>query len=170
MLKQRQERRSDSTEDVSASRQSGFTIIEVLIVLAIAGLIMVVVLLAVPALQRSQRNNSRKTDARSTLSSLNEFISNNGGRLPSAACSDAGTGGGQCSFLLNYKTGYFATANISYVPSGGTLPTSVGTDKLILLGGATCTSATATPTAGQQHQIAAYYYTEGSTSSQCVSE
>ena len=42
--------------------QEGFTIIEVLIVLAIAGLIMVVVFLAVPNLQKSQRNNSRKTD------------------------------------------------------------------------------------------------------------
>ena len=48
------------------SRQDGqgFTIIEVLIVLAIAGLIMVVVFLAVPALQRNSRNNSRKADAR----------------------------------------------------------------------------------------------------------
>lgn len=45
-------------------RDKGFTIVEVLIVLAIAGLIMVVVFLAVPQLQRNNRNNTRKTDAR----------------------------------------------------------------------------------------------------------
>lgn len=44
--------------------EKGFTIIEVLIVLAIAGLVMVIVFLAVPSLQRNSRNNSRKTDAR----------------------------------------------------------------------------------------------------------
>ena len=36
--------------------RSGFTIIEIMIVLAIAGLIMLIVFLAVPALQRASRN------------------------------------------------------------------------------------------------------------------
>jgi prepilin-type N-terminal cleavage/methylation domain-containing protein len=39
-------------------REAGFTIIEVLIVLAIAALILLIVFLAVPALQRNARNNS----------------------------------------------------------------------------------------------------------------
>ena len=43
-------------------RNQGFTIIEVMIVLAIAGLIMLIVFLAVPALQRNQRNTARKQD------------------------------------------------------------------------------------------------------------
>ncbi len=69
----------------SLSRGSrGFTIIEVLIVLAIAGLIMVVVFLAVPALQRNQRNQSRKTDGKNILALANEYVSNNGGALPTA--------------------------------------------------------------------------------------
>lgn len=45
------------------SNQVGFTVIELLIVLAIAGLIMTIVFLAVPALQRNSRNSSRKKDA-----------------------------------------------------------------------------------------------------------
>lgn len=40
----------------------GFTIIEVVLVLAIAGLIFLMVFLALPALQRSQRDTQRKND------------------------------------------------------------------------------------------------------------
>ena len=40
----------------------GFTIIEVALVLAIAGLIFLVVFLALPALQRSQRDTARRQD------------------------------------------------------------------------------------------------------------
>lgn len=64
--------------------QKGFTIIEVLIVLAIAGLIMVVVFLAVPALQRSGRNNALNTDANNILASVGDYSTNNGGTLPKA--------------------------------------------------------------------------------------
>ena len=66
-----------------SKNQSGFTIIEVLIVLAIAGLIMVVVFLAVPALQRSGRNNALNTDANNIFSGVNNYVSNNNGSLPS---------------------------------------------------------------------------------------
>ena len=68
-------------------RQEGFTIIEVLIVLAIAGLIMVVVFLAVPALQRSQRNNQTKTEANNILSAYSNSVSNNGGSNLTASVS-----------------------------------------------------------------------------------
>ena len=49
------------------NRKDGFTIIEVLIVLAIAGLIMLIVFLAVPALQRNSRNTQRKNDVANIL-------------------------------------------------------------------------------------------------------
>ncbi len=77
MLKQLQKRRA-------AARQQGFTIIEVLIVLAVAGLIMVVVFLAVPALQRSGRNNGLNTSANNVLSAVGTYMSNNGGTTPAA--------------------------------------------------------------------------------------
>lgn len=63
-------------------RQEGFTIIEVLIVLAIAGLIILIVFLAVPALQRNSRNTQYKNDASSLISAATEFVNNNGGTLP----------------------------------------------------------------------------------------
>ncbi len=71
----------------------GFTIIEVLIVLAIAGLILLIVFLAVPALQRNSRNTSYRSEATRLLAVTTEFTNNNNGTLPaSSTCS--GTGGG----------------------------------------------------------------------------
>lgn len=64
------------------SKKSGFTIIEVLIVLAIIGLIMVVVFLAVPAIQRAGRNNAYNTNANNVLSGVNTFSNNNNGKIP----------------------------------------------------------------------------------------
>lgn len=66
----------------------GFTIIEVLIVLAIAGLIMLIVFLAVPALQRNSRNSGRRSDVGRIGSEVTEFVSNNNGTLPVAADND----------------------------------------------------------------------------------
>jgi prepilin-type N-terminal cleavage/methylation domain-containing protein len=57
----------------------GFTIIEVLIVLAIAGLIMIIVFLAVPALQRNQRNQSYRTEANNISAAYQELSSNSNG-------------------------------------------------------------------------------------------
>ena len=64
--------------------RKGFTIIEVMIVLAIAGLIMLIVFLAVPALQRTARNTTRKNDASAIAAAVADFIDNNGGSLPNA--------------------------------------------------------------------------------------
>lgn len=62
--------------------QKGFTIIEVLIVLAIAGLILLIVFLAVPALQRNSRNTSAKNDVSAVLGGISEFQAANNGQMP----------------------------------------------------------------------------------------
>lgn len=46
--------------DKDFSSKKGFTIIEVVLVLAVAGLIFLMVFIALPALQRSQRDSQRK--------------------------------------------------------------------------------------------------------------
>ncbi|HUB93124.1 MAG TPA: type II secretion system protein [Verrucomicrobiae bacterium] len=153
----------------SGNKEGGFTIIEVLIVLAIAGLIMVVVFLAVPNLQRSQRNNSRKTDANNILSSLSDYVSNNGGALPAAACGGANT---VCSFVSSINLGYFTAANVSFatsVPANQPTPTD---NQVFIYGDAVCTSAAGTPTAtgANSRNIAVYYGIEGSVTTQCISE
>lgn len=68
--------------NLKKSNNKGFTIIEVMIVLAIAGLIILIVLLAIPALQRNGRNTAIKNDAAAVAAALNEFKSNNDGDSP----------------------------------------------------------------------------------------
>jgi prepilin-type N-terminal cleavage/methylation domain-containing protein len=65
--------------------KKGFTIIEVVLVLAIAGLIFLMVFIALPALQRSQRNTRRRQDMSRILSSFTDYAANNGGKVPSDA-------------------------------------------------------------------------------------
>jgi prepilin-type N-terminal cleavage/methylation domain-containing protein len=65
-------------------KQKGFTIIEVVLVLAIAGLIFMVVFLALPGLQRSQRDTQRKQDVGRFVAQLTTYQGNNKGALPCA--------------------------------------------------------------------------------------
>ncbi|MBR3332382.1 type II secretion system protein [Candidatus Saccharibacteria bacterium] len=60
--------------------REGFTIIEVVLVLAIAGLIFLMVFIALPALQRSQRDTSRRNDMSRVDTSLVQYQTNNSSR------------------------------------------------------------------------------------------
>jgi len=63
----------------------GFTIIEVTLVLAIAGLIFLVVFLALPQLQKSQRDSVRKSDVGRLIAAIATQAANAGsGGLPSS--------------------------------------------------------------------------------------
>lgn len=77
------------------SNNKGFTIIEVVLVLAIAGLIFLIVFLALPQLQRSRRDTQRKNDAGRVVASLESYAGNNNGEYP-----DNGTA--QTDFVDNY--------------------------------------------------------------------
>lgn len=63
-------------------KEKGFTIIEVVLVLAIAGLIFLMVFIALPALQRGQRDTQRKNDLARAITAVNNYQSNNRGTLP----------------------------------------------------------------------------------------
>ena len=65
-------------------KDKGFTIIEVVLVLAIAGLIFLMVFIALPALQRSQRDAQRKTDLTRATTALTSYTSNNRNKVPAA--------------------------------------------------------------------------------------
>ena len=56
--------------------KEGFTIIEVVLVLAIAGLIFLMVFVALPALQRSQRDTARRNDIARVDTSLTQYQTN----------------------------------------------------------------------------------------------
>lgn len=61
-------------DDLYGKKDDGFTIVEVMIVLAIAGLIILIVFLAVPALQRNSRNTQRSNDASMIGGAFNECL------------------------------------------------------------------------------------------------
>lgn len=63
--------------------KSGFTIIEVVLVLAIAGMIFMIVFLAVPAMQRNQRDTRRKADLNRAIAAVSQYKSSHRGQLPS---------------------------------------------------------------------------------------
>lgn len=71
--------------NLQKQRDEGFTIIEVVLVLAIGALIMLMVFIALPALQRNQRDNARKNDVSRLQSEINNYKSRNRGSLPSSA-------------------------------------------------------------------------------------
>ena len=134
----------------------GFTIIEVLIVLAIAGLIMLVVFLAVPNLQRSQRNSQYKNEAAALIGSYNEFTSNNGGAVPAA--SGSGTANSDAAKI-------YAGSNVKNI-STLTIEAQAGTTKpslttAVLRTGAKCSAVNSDTTpAGSTRQGALLYVTE----------
>lgn len=66
------------------NNMKGFTIIEVVLVLAIAGLIFLMVFVALPALQRNQRDQARKNDVSTVAGAVTSFSSNNRGAFPDA--------------------------------------------------------------------------------------
>lgn len=81
--------------------KSGFTIIEVVLVLAIAGLIFLMVFIALPALQRGQRDTQRRNDMSRFMSQLSQYQANNNGKVPLGG-SDAATVSEYNSFISKY--------------------------------------------------------------------
>jgi len=69
----------------------GFTIVETLIVLAIAATIILVVLLAVPGLQRGSRNTTARTAASNIIAGWNEQVAALNGASPGVPTAAAGT-------------------------------------------------------------------------------
>ena len=80
-------------------KKSGFTIIEVVLVLAIAGLIFLMVFIALPALQRNQRDTQRKNDMVMLKDAIDRYKTNNRGKIPFP---DSGGYFSETPFGINY--------------------------------------------------------------------
>jgi prepilin-type N-terminal cleavage/methylation domain-containing protein len=159
----------------NVKREDGFTIIEVLIVLAIAGLIMLIVFLAVPALQRNARNTSRKSDASSLASALSEYINNNDGQLP-ASCTGTAC---NSTFLNNWKPGFYTAPNVTYTDnttSGASMGDPKNLDNISIGSYLTCgsgaTAGQATSSGASSRSVAIVYDVEtgsgGTGMEQCI--
>ena len=62
--------------------KKGFTIIEVVLVLAVAGLIFMMVFLGYPALRRSQNDTQRRDQLAALVTQITQYQANNRNRLP----------------------------------------------------------------------------------------
>ena len=85
--------------------KKGFTIIEVVLVLAIAGLIFLMVFIALPALQRNQRDTQRKNDLSRVQSAVNSYQANNKGKVPDAT---------NATVLTNFTNDYLKSNGDSF--------------------------------------------------------
>lgn len=94
-------------------REEGFTIIEVMIVLAIAGLIMVIVFIAVPQLQRNSRDRRRQDTVGRIKAELDTYAGNNNGNYPFRN----GTGTGS---MADFNSRYITNKVEAKDPSSGT--------------------------------------------------
>jgi prepilin-type N-terminal cleavage/methylation domain-containing protein len=99
-------------------REKGFTLIEIVLVMAIAGLILVIVFLALQGAQKSRRDNARKHDAARMLSAVESCASNNNGKYVN------------CTGALVISGGYFSP---NVTPDGGTYTAAGATTSSFLV-------------------------------------
>ncbi len=102
-------------------KDKGFTLIEVVIVLAIAALIILVVLQAVSAAQKSNRDSTRKTEGARMVSAFEEYLSNNNGVYPpDTATAQAAIVKYDAALGSKYPAANFLTASYTAKPASGT--------------------------------------------------
>lgn len=123
-----------------AIKGKGFTIIEVVLVLAIAGLIFLMVFIALPALQSSQRDTARKNDASVVASAVTSYTSNNRGTFPTTlqlTGSATGTPGG---YVANVSTN---TSTIKINATTGAQQLTATNSNIVITKGTACGAAPA---------------------------
>lgn len=153
-------------------KDAGFTIIEVMIVLAIAGLIMLIVFLAVPALQRNSHNTSIKNDVAGLLAGMNEATNNNNGTAPTSLANGSQTavditnssvtGYNKATVKLGYVDGSALGATITKLSGTANAVTTAGTVKLYT--NAVCSGNGATSTNATTRNYVALFALEGGAS------
>lgn len=139
------------------SDQSGFTIIEVMIVLAIAGLIILIVFLAIPALQRNARNTETRSEVSRILGATSEFVSNRNGTQPTPSTST--TSGSDAAAVKDLAATKNITTIVIEAENGTTAP---GASQAVIRLAAKCNAANNETDPGTGRQIAIVYQAENS--------
>ena len=88
-------------EYLESRREAGFTLIELVVVVGIAALILVGVLVFVPTVQQSRRDNARKDALNKIASQVERYASDNSGTYPTQANVAAALNG--TSYLANIR-------------------------------------------------------------------
>ncbi len=132
--------------------KKGFTLIEVVIVLAIAGLIFVIVFLAVSQAQAARRDTQRHQDANQYVAAVNQYAGNNGGSIPASAAQAS-------SILTTYLPSLTSPSGTPYTVSYATTGTP-GEAQLIDHAGAICSGNAMTATGAAARNFAVLYFQE----------
>lgn len=161
---------------VRNNKDSGFTIIEVVLVLAIAALIFLMVFIALPALQNSQRDTQRKSDVARVSTQVSNYASANRGKIPGSLITALGASGK--SFVQSYLGGAVPTVGgeeyqdpktgegYTFLATGGT-PTTIGV--IGYAPGKVCaTDGTGGYVGGSARQYAVSVFLEGQKAPHCV--
>jgi len=113
-------------------KQEGFTLIEIVLVLAIAAFIILMVFLALRGAQQAQRDTQRKQAGASFVAYVEQLISNSNGVVPAT--------------VTTWTSGPNSPDNAPYLLSSGTTASSTA-DSIVYTGpGYVCTGSTATIT------------------------
>jgi prepilin-type N-terminal cleavage/methylation domain-containing protein len=143
------------------NKQSGFTLIEVVLVLAIGALIILMAILAFSGASRSRRDTSRASLAGTIQAAVEQSASNNNGAYP--------TGSEFTDLSATNKWADPATGTGGVVTNVGTLPT---TPSVVYVPNGVCATPSTLGTTLTGTTITAYaivYYQEGSKKAVCKS-
>ena len=147
------------------NKEKGFTIIEVVLVLAIAGLIFLMVFIALPALQRNQRDTARRNDVSTVASAFTTATNNNRGTAPAngtiASTQFGSTATGVPDFA-RYLDDLSDNTTSVVVRDRGTATTISPTDgEVVIVKNARCGAAGSAVSAGTARQVAIFTLLEG---------
>lgn len=145
--------------------KKGFTLIEVVIVLAIAALILVIVFLAVAGAQRSQRDNASQDAAGKVIAAFSNYISDNGGTMPGNTAIDSSAAGVYSGYLKNINDG------AGTIPTLGAGNAAKSPRTFLYNPGGTCsgTAIVAGSPSVQTSTVVVAYYSETAGKSVCKS-
>lgn len=154
---------------------AGFTIVETMIVLAIAGIILLIVFEAIPVLERSGRNNQRRQDVQTILQAVSHWELNNSANIPQW---NPALGETTDNFLQHSNLTYYTASNVTVKPappytSGSTysiqpIPNSENDDQVLVVNYAKCDSnndGSATNAGASYSDVVALYAIESGNSS-----
>ena len=147
--------------------KKGFTIIEVVLVLAIAGLIFLMVFIALPALQRNQRDTARRTDVSTVASAYTTYMNNNRGNAPAnGTISFVNSDGNDAAFkrYIDNLSSNTTAIIISGSPSGNV---SVADGEIRIYKNSKCGTEEGTVATGTARQIALFTKLESGDATFC---
>jgi prepilin-type N-terminal cleavage/methylation domain-containing protein len=130
------------------TNKKGFTLIEVVLVLAIGGLIFLLAFIAFRNASVNRRDTQRRNDVNRIVSEIANYAGDHNGSIPGAASAGAAGSGGQGSNFNQFIVDYLGGSNFKdpQAKTYNIVQTSLSsTNDIMYTTGAYCTGSTGTP-------------------------